>query len=111
VAESLRVATLLGQYQNLDASGFGTAAQADSAKGKARRTVTLGGSGKSPLLVLTLDSTASGIWARKSGDETVYRFDAWRLREIAPADSQLRPVPPAAAHPAAHAPTAHPPRH
>jgi len=102
-AESTRVADLLSLYRDFSASGFGTAAQADSGKkAPARRVLTLGGAGGKRLLELTFDSSATGVWARLAGDDNVYRVDAWRLNSFVPPDTALRPRtavrPAAAAH-------------
>jgi uncharacterized protein DUF4340 len=103
-ADSGKVAGLLAQYRGFTASGFGTAAQADSGKKPAaRRTLALVGAGGAKLLELTFDSSSTGMWARRTGDDNVYRVDAWRLNSFVPPDSALRPVPPAkAASPAHH---------
>jgi hypothetical protein len=103
-ADSGKVAGLLALYRGFTASGFGTAAQADSGKKPAaRRTLALVGAGGAKLLELTFDSSSTGIWARRTGDDNVYRVDAWRLNSFVPPDSALRPVPPAkAASPAHH---------
>lgn len=99
--DSARVAGLLSEYRSFSASGFGTAAQADSGrKPAARRVVTLAGAGGRKLMEMTFDSSATGIWARLAGDSNVYRVDAWRLNSFAPPDSALRfhaPARPAAA--------------
>jgi hypothetical protein len=98
VADSGRVAGLLALYRGFTASGFGTAAQADSGKKPAaRRTLALVGAGGAKLLELTFDSSSTGVWARRSGDDNVYRVDAWRLNSFVPPDSALRPAAPAKA--------------
>jgi uncharacterized protein DUF4340 len=102
-ADSGKVAGLLTMYRSFTASGFGTAAQADSGKKPAaRRTLTLVGAGGAKLLELTFDSSSTGVWARRAGDDNVYRVDAWRLNSFVPPDSALRPVPPAKATSSAH---------
>jgi hypothetical protein len=103
-ADSGKVAQFLATYRGFNASGFGTAAQADSGKKPAaRRTLALVGAGGAKLLELTFDSSSTGIWARRTGDDNVYRVDAWRLNSFVPPDSALRPVPSAkAASPAHH---------
>ncbi len=96
VADSGKVAALLSLYRSFSASGFGTAAQADSGKKPAaRRTLALVGTGGAKLLELSFDSSRTGLWARRSGEDNVYRVDAWRLNAFVPPDSALRPVPPA----------------
>ena len=102
-ADSGKVAGLLALYRTFTASGFGTAAQADSGKKPAaRRTVALVGAGGAQLLDLTFDSSSTGVWARRSGDDNVYRVDAWRLNSFVPPDSALRPAAPAKATSPAH---------
>jgi uncharacterized protein DUF4340 len=102
-ADSGKVAGLLALYRSFTASGFGTAAQADSGrKPAARRTLALVGTGGAKLLELTFDSSSTGVWARRSDDANVYRVDAWRLNSFVPPDSALRPVPPAKATSSAH---------
>jgi hypothetical protein len=95
-ADSGKVAQFLATYRQFNASGFGTAAQADSGrKPAARRTLTLTGVSGAKLLELTFDSSSTGIWARRTGEDNVYRVDAWRLNSFVPPDSALRPVAPA----------------
>ena len=102
-ADSGRVAGFLAQYRDFAASGFGTPAQADSGrKPAARRTLTLSGTGGGKLVELSFDSSATGVWARRSGDATVYRVDAWRINSFVPPDTALRPVPAARAATTAH---------
>lgn len=93
VADSGKVGGLLALYRSFRASGFGTAVQADSGKkSAARRTLALVGAGGAKLLELTFDSSSTGVWARRSGDDNVYRVDAWRLNSFVPPDSSLRPA-------------------
>ncbi len=90
-ADSAAVARLLGQFQDLQAAGFPTEAQAESARfNRPARVVQLAASGGKPLLVLRMDSTAGGFWVRRDGDSTTYRLDAWTVGQLAPADSTLR---------------------
>ncbi len=94
--DSGKVAGLLGMYRDFSASGFGTPAQADSGKAPAaRRTLPLTGAGGAKLLEVTIDSSKTGVWARRSGDDNVYRIDAWRLNSYVPPDTALRAKPPA----------------
>jgi hypothetical protein len=103
VADSGKVAGLLALYRGFTASGFGTAAQADSGKKPAaRRTLALVGAGGAKLLELTFDSSSTGIWARRTGEDNVYRVDAWRLNSFVPPDSALRLAAPAKATSSAH---------
>lgn len=93
-ADSGKVAGFLAMYRDFSASGFGTPAQADSGKQPAaRRTLTLTGAGGAKLMEVTIDSSKTGVWARRSGDDNVYRLDAWRLNAFVPPDSSLRPTP------------------
>jgi hypothetical protein len=102
-ADSGKVAGLLALYRGFTASGFGTAAQADSGKKPAaRRTLALVGARGAKLLELTFDSSSTGTWARRTGDDNVYRVDAWRLNSFVPPDSALRPAAPAKAKSPAH---------
>lgn len=95
-ADSGKVAGMLALYRDFAASGFGTPAQADSGKqAAARRSITLVGAGGAKLLEVAFDSSATGVWARRAGDDNVYRVDAWRLNSFAPLDTALRPTPPA----------------
>jgi hypothetical protein len=94
--DSGRVAGMLAMYRDFAASGFGTPAQADSGKkAAARRSVRLIGAGGAKLLEVAFDSSATGVWARRSADDNVYRVDAWRLNAFVPPDTALRPTPPA----------------
>ncbi len=90
-ADSSAVTALLDAYRTLDASGFATPAQADSAKlDHPRIAVTLRSKAGTPLFTLALDSTASAVWARADTATTVYRLDPWQVPRLAPADSALR---------------------
>jgi len=90
-ADSAAVAALLADYRQVEAAGFATEAQADSAKFARpdRRAALLSASGTS-LVTLAFDSTANGFWLRASGDSTVYRVDTWFADRLTPADSTLR---------------------
>ena len=90
-ADSAAVANLLNQFKTLDAAGFATAAQADSANFAAPdKLIRLKAAGDRPLAVLAVDSTAAGFWVRREGDPTVFRIDSWILNQLAPIDSTLR---------------------
>lgn len=90
-ADSAAVATLLEGYRDVRASGFATAAQADSASftPPTLHVRMLDASGK-PLVSIAFDSTKGGVWARADSDATVYRVDAWRLSELLPVEKGLR---------------------
>ncbi|MGH7581092.1 MAG: DUF4340 domain-containing protein [Gemmatimonadales bacterium] len=95
-ADSAAVGSLLDAYGQVDAAGFASAAQADSASFARpdRRTALLRADG-TPLLTLAFDSTANGFWVRAEGDSTVYRMDTWSVDRLVPADSTLRAKAPA----------------
>ena len=90
-ADSAAVAGLLADYKQVEAAGFATKAQADSAKFARpdRRAALLRADG-TPLVTLAFDSTANGFWVKAGGDSTVYRVDSWFADRLAPADSALR---------------------
>jgi hypothetical protein len=90
-ADSAQAASLVGAYKTVDASGFATATQADSAHFSSpdRRTRLLRQDG-TPMLTLLFDSTASGFWVRPDTGTTVYRMDAFTADRLAPADSTLK---------------------
>lgn len=90
-ADSAAVAALLGQFRTLDAAGFATKAQADSANFAAPdRLIRLKAAGDRSLAVIAIDSTAGGFWVRREGNPTVFRIDSWVLNQLAPSDSTLR---------------------
>lgn len=90
--DSGRVASLLDGYKTIEASGFATAAQADSARFNPpdRRLRLLRRDG-SPLVALSFDSTAAGMRVKGDTGTTVYTMDAYVADQLAPADSSLRP--------------------
>jgi len=90
-ADSAAVAALLADYRQVEAAGFASKAQADSAKFARpdRRVSLLGGDGTA-LLTLVFDSTATGFWVRAGQESTVYRVDSWSADRLAPAESTLR---------------------
>jgi hypothetical protein len=89
--DSARVADLLAAYRPVDASGFASAAQADSARFASpdRRTRLLR-SNRTPLLTLLFDSTAAGFWVRADTGKTIYRIDSYTADRLAPVDSGFR---------------------
>jgi hypothetical protein len=90
-ADSAAVAALLADYGKVEAAGFATKAQADSARFARpdRRAALLRADG-TPLVTLALDSTANGFWAQAGKDSTVYRVDTWFADRLTPADGTLR---------------------
>jgi Domain of unknown function (DUF4340) len=90
-ADSAAVAALLADYRPVEAAGFASKAQADSARFvRPERKVALLRADGAPLLTLAFDSTASGFWVRAGEDSTVYRVDTWAADRLAPPDSTLR---------------------
>jgi hypothetical protein len=93
-ADSAAVAELLSSYREVEAAGFATPAQADSAQfARPDRRVALLRADGTSLLTLAFDSTATGYWVRTSEDSTVYRMDTWSVDQLTPADSALRGKP------------------
>jgi hypothetical protein len=88
--DSSAVASLLGNYRDLQAAGFATTAQADSLDFKRPRghTRLLSKSG-AVLANLVFDSTAAGTWARADSGGAVFRLDPWIWGRLAPAESTL----------------------
>jgi hypothetical protein len=101
--DSSRVAMLLGGYKTIEAGGFATAAQADSARfSPSDRRLRLLRKDGSPVLTLLFDSTAAGMRVKSDTGKTVYTMDAYAADQLTPADSTLRPArPPKAAAKAA----------
>jgi hypothetical protein len=94
-ADSSRVNDLLAAYREVNATGFASAAQADSARFSPadRRARVLGKDGK-PRLTLLFDSTAAGWWVKPDTGTTVYRMESYGADRLVPADSALRVHPP-----------------
>jgi hypothetical protein len=90
-ADSASVGALLAAHRRVEAAGFATQAQADSANftRPERRAALLRADG-TPLVTLAFDSTANGFWVRAGADSTVYRIDTWLADQLTPADSALR---------------------
>jgi hypothetical protein len=90
-ADSGAVASLLGGFRAIEATGFATAAQADSARFEhPDRRVRLVRPDGTPLLTLLFDSTATGFWLRPDTAKTVYQVASWTADHLAPPDSTLR---------------------
>ncbi len=89
--DSTAVAELLGAFGQVDAAGFASAAQADSARfSPADRRVRLDRADGTPLLTLALDSMPGGFWVRADSGGTVYRMESWAADRLTPADSVVR---------------------
>jgi hypothetical protein len=90
-ADSAKVGELLTGYSSIEASGFATPAQMDSARfGSPDRRVRLFRRDGTALLSLFFDSTAAGFWVRPDTSKTVYRIESWTADRLAPADTTLR---------------------
>ncbi len=90
-ADSGSVADLLEAFRQMQAAGFASAAQADSAGfSPPDRRVRLSRADGSPLLTLALDSMPEGFWARVDTAPTVFRIESWTADRLAPAESTLR---------------------
>jgi hypothetical protein len=90
-ADSAAVASLLADYRQVEAAGFASEAQADSASfARPDRRATVLRADGTPLLTLAFDSTANGFWVRAGRDSTVYRIDTWMADRLTPADSSLK---------------------
>jgi len=91
-ADSAAAARLLDAFKTVNADGFPTRAQLDSAfRRQAQRHVALYDAGAAPLLTLDFDSTSNGFWVRRSAGGTIYRLSTWVTDQLTPADSTLRP--------------------
>lgn len=92
--DSAAVAELLSAYREVEAAGFASRTEADSAQfARPDRRVRLLRKDGTPLMSLAFDSTATGFWVRATGDSTVYRVDTWSADRLAPADSTLKAQP------------------
>jgi Domain of unknown function (DUF4340) len=93
-ADSAAVASLLSQYRDLNAVGFATPAEADSATfARARRGVRLVRGDGTAIVGLRFDSTSSHVWARADSGGPVYQLSSWTLGQLTPPDSTLKPRP------------------
>jgi hypothetical protein len=91
-ADSSRAAEVVGAWTAVEASGFATAAQADSARfNPPDIRVRLLRTDGTPRLALLFDSTASGFWVKSDTGRTIFRMEPYEISRIAPADSSLRP--------------------
>ena len=90
-ADSAKVGELLTAYSSIEAAGFATAAQMDSARFASpdRRARLVRRDGKA-LLTLLFDSTATGFWVRPDTSKTVYQIEGWTADRLTPADTALR---------------------
>ena len=91
-ADSGAVGELLGALGQVEASGFASPAQADSAKfAPADRSVRALRADGSPLLALVFDSMPAGFWVRTDTGKVVYRLETWASDRLTPPETGLRP--------------------
>lgn len=89
VLDTTAVSGLLAQYRALEASGFAGRAQADAAPKTPPVHVALLDTHGASLVALGFDSTTDGVFARADTGGVTFRLEAWQLRQLAPAASQL----------------------
>lgn len=97
-ADSSAVASLLGNYRSVTASGFASRAQSDSVSfAKPTMSARLLNKEARPLVSLVFDSTKAGKWVRAEAGGPVYRMEDWTWGGLAPAESTLvaKPATPA----------------
>jgi hypothetical protein len=96
-ADSSRVNDLLAAWRDVQAGGFASPDQADSARFSRpdRQARVLAKDGK-PRLTLLFDSTAASWWVKADTGTTVYRMESYGVDRLVPADSALKPARPAA---------------
>jgi hypothetical protein len=80
VGDTTKLATVLGSYRDLRATGF-----ADSMSAHPTLRARLVGKSGATLADLVFDSTASGVRARADSGGTIYRLDTWMLGQLLPA--------------------------
>ncbi|MFN0181207.1 MAG: DUF4340 domain-containing protein [Gemmatimonadales bacterium] len=89
-ADSGAVASLLNQFRTLDAGGFATRAQEDSADfARPDLTIRIKGPADRVLAAISIDSAAAGFWTRREGNPTTFRVDSWVISQLAPAKASL----------------------
>ena len=89
--DSAAVHRMLNQYNALQASGFASAAQVDSADfTRPDRTVTLFDLDGNNIASLAFDSTSAAYWLKVDADSVIYRILQWKANQMIPVDSTLR---------------------
>jgi Domain of unknown function (DUF4340) len=90
-ADSAAVAGLMDAFTVVEAAGFASEAQADSARFTPpdRRVRMVGLDGK-PVITLAFDSIPGGFWVRADSGGVVYRMESWTADRLTPADSAFR---------------------
>jgi uncharacterized protein DUF4340 len=90
-ADSAKVGELLTAYSSVEATGFASRAQSDSARfSSPDRRARLVRKDGTPILTLLFDSTAAGFWVRPDTSKTIYRVESWTADRLTPADTALR---------------------
>lgn len=90
-ADSAAVSGLLDQFTMVEAAGFASAGQADSAQfTRPDRLVRLVRADGKPAMTLVFDSIPGGFWVRPDTGSVVYRMESWTVDRLTPADSTLR---------------------
>ncbi len=90
--DTAAVRRLLNRFNPLNATGFATPEQADSADFRRPDIrVVLRGPAGDTLTDLVFDSTSTGYFVRERKEETIYRTGVWVADEVAPADTTLMP--------------------
>jgi hypothetical protein len=91
-ADSSRVERLVDAVASWEVpvTAFATPEQADSADfGRVERTLRILSRGGAEMAAVAFDSTDGAFWARRDGDDTVYRVYAWKVNDLTPADTSL----------------------
>lgn len=92
--DSARVARLVSAFADVQAQGaaFATPEEATAADfERPDRSVRLTGTDGAELATLAFDSTDAGFWVRRTDGQTVYQLNRWRVDDLTPADSSVRP--------------------
>lgn len=88
--DSSAVASLLGDYRTVTASGFASRAESVSVDfKKPTMRARLLNKKAEPLVSLVFDSTKAGKWVRAESGGPVYRLEDWTWGQLAPAESTL----------------------
>jgi hypothetical protein len=84
-ADSVALAKLLAQYKDLNASGFATPAQADTANfTRQPRSIRFLRADGTAIAELSFDSTSLGVWTRRASGGPVYRIEGFQLPPLLP---------------------------
>jgi hypothetical protein len=91
--DSARMARLVEAFARVEAQGAAFAAPEEASAAdfdRPDRRVHVMGPSRSELVALAFDSTDTGFWVRRTGGETIYQLNRWRVDDLTPADSSLR---------------------